>query len=143
MWRDTISGLFSDATFAAPSTVADIESAEEELKVAFPDELRALLLETNGVAAHYGSALVWSVPLIVANNQLFRDDPDFALLYMSFTSLLFFGDAGNGDQFGYRVLGGQVRDTSWIFKWDHESDNREWYAFNLADFFRRTAPTEP
>ena len=139
MWRELVSGLFADAKFNAPCTAEEITAAERELQVTLPEELKALLLQTNGLAANYGTDLVWSIQHMVAQNQLFREDADFAVLYMSFSSLLFFGDGGNGDQFGYRVLAGEVRDTSWIFKWDHESDNREWHARDLEDFFRRTA----
>jgi hypothetical protein len=61
---------------------------------------------------------------------------------MPFDCLFFFGGEGGGDQFGYRVLGRQIRDTSWIFKWDHESDNREWFAPNLEQFFERSVPSD-
>ena len=140
MWRELISGLFADAKFATGCTADDVSSAERELGITFPPELRALFLETNGVSADYGTDFVWPVALLVANNQLYREDADFAQLYMSFDSLLLCGDAGNGDHFGYRILAAEVRDTSWIYKWDHENDNREWYAMNLEDFFRRSVP---
>jgi hypothetical protein len=55
---------------------------------------------------------------------------------MPFDCLFFFGGDGGGDQFAYRVLAGQIRDTSWIFRWEHESDNREWFASSLEQFFK-------
>jgi hypothetical protein len=140
MWRELVSGLFADAKCEAPATRDDIANAERELGITFPDELRALFLEANGISACYGTDFVWPVAGLVAKNQLFREDADFAELYMSFDSLLLFGDAGNGDQFGYRILAGKVSDTSWIYKWDHEDDSRNWYARDVEDFFRRSVP---
>jgi hypothetical protein len=75
---------------------------------------------------------------IVEHNRSFRTNPDFALLYMPFDSLLFFGATGNGDQCAYRLLGGNVLPTSGIYRWDHENDNREWIAGDLEDFLKRS-----
>ncbi len=142
MWRSLISGLFADAKFFAPATTSELERAETELQISFPDELRSLLLETNGVAAHYSSPLVWPVEEIVTQNRLFRENADFVQLYMPFNSLLFFGGEGNGDQFAYRILGGRIRATSFIYEWDHESDGRVWFATDLPDYFRRSVPND-
>jgi hypothetical protein len=79
---------------------------------------------------------------IVSQNRLFREHPEFSALYMPFDSLFFFGAEGNGDQFAYRILGGRIRETSWIYEWDHESDDRVWFASDLADYFRRSVPEE-
>jgi hypothetical protein len=140
MWRELAAGLFDDAKFSEPASPAAIEKAERELGVVLPGDLKALLAESNGLSAYFGTDFIWSVEEIAAKNDLFRTDADFKQLYMSFDSLLFFGDAGNGDQFAYRILDGQITDTSWIFKWVHEDDNREWFARDLEDFFRRNVP---
>jgi hypothetical protein len=137
MWREMVSQLMEDAKLSSPAAQANIQEVEALLGLSLPDDLKAFLLESNGLRAHYGSPLVWSIGEILQQNRLFRDNPDFAELYMPFDSLFFFGADGNGDQFAYRVLAGRIRDTSWIFKWDHESDNREWFAAGLEDFFRR------
>jgi hypothetical protein len=142
MWRDLISGLFADAKFRAPATTAELEVAETELQISFPGELRSLLLETNGVAAHYSTPVVWPVDEMITQNRMFRHNAGFAELYMPFDSLLFFGDGGNGDHFGYRILGGQIRATSFIYEWDHEGDDRVWFATDLPDYFRRSVPSD-
>lgn len=142
MWRELISGLFADAKFGAPATSSAVERAEAELQISLPDELRSLLLETNGVMAHYSSPFVWPVEKIVTENRLFRANTDFAELYMPFDPLLFFGDEGNGDHFGYRILRGEIRPTSFIYEWDHESDDRVWFATDLPDYFRRCVPKD-
>ena len=137
-WRAQISEVFTDAKFAAPAKPAELERAESELRISFPAELRSFFLETNGVTARYGSPLVWPVEEVITQNKLFREQPDFTDLYMPFDSLLFFGAEGNGDQFAYRILGGRILPASFIFEWDHENDNRVWFATDLADYFRRS-----
>lgn len=142
MWREMVSALFNDARFTAPANPAEIQRVEDAFQLALPVDLKGFLLETNGMVANYGSHLVWSTREIIEQNRLFRDNADFPELYMPFDCLLFFGADVNGDQFAYRVLAGRIRETSWIFKWDHESDNREWFAADLKDFFRRSVPEE-
>ena len=138
LWRERVSTLYADAKFREPASAAAIEALERELHVAIPDDLKALLTESNGVTAQYGTDLVWSAEEMIGQNDLFRTDVDFRQLYMPFDCLFLFGDGGNGDQFAYRILDGQIPDTSWIFKWDHENDNREWFARDLEDYFRRS-----
>jgi hypothetical protein len=142
MWRELVSGLFDDAKFSKPARPSDIQRVEDQLKVMLPADLKGFLLESNGLAAYYSSPLIWPTHEIIQQNRQFRDNPEFAQLYMPFDSLLFFGAEGNGDQFAYRILAGQIRDTSWIYHWDHELDNREWFADGLEDYFKRSAPAE-
>lgn len=137
MWREHIRALFKDAIFADPVPPEVASRIDHEVGVAPPAELLACLAETNGVVAQYGSPILWPAEEIVAQNRLFRSHAEFADLYMPFDGLLFFGAAGGGDQYAYRVLDGKILDTSWIFKWDHESDNREWFARDLEDYFVR------
>lgn len=56
---------------------------------------------------------------------------------MPFDSLLFFGDAGNGDQFAYAVCDGEIRRPD-IFVWDHETDSRSRIARSLESYLERT-----
>jgi len=110
--------------------VSAVEQASRELAAAIPDELASLLSETNGVADRYGAGLIWPIERIVEDNQRFRTS--FGDIYMSFDSLLFFADAGNGDQFAFSITTASVRDD--VFVWDHESDSRRWYAGSLAQY---------
>jgi hypothetical protein len=102
--------------------------------VEFPAQLASLLKESNGVQGEYGLGLLWSVERIEEDNLKFRTFPDFRKLYMPFNALLFFGDAGNGDQFAYTILEGEVRRGD-IFVWDHEDDSRIWVAPSLSVFY--------
>ena len=141
MWRELVSQLFGDARFRAPATAHEVQEIETTFGVTLPADLRSLLLESNGVAAYYSAPLVWSAAEMIEQNRLFRRNPDFRDLYMSFDALLFFGAEGNGDQFAYRILDGQIREP-WIYEWSHESDNREWFAHDLRDYFARSVPKD-
>ena len=51
----------------------------------------------------------------------------------TFDPLLFFADAGNGDQFAFVITAGKIRRPD-IFAWDHENDSRTWVAPSLAKY---------
>src|SRR5262245_22851149 len=132
-WRELVQRLTPDCEFSPPATAAQIAAAEQALGAALPADLRSLLLESNGVAGLYGLGLVWPLERIEADNLAFRSNPDFCELYMPFDPLLFFADAGNGDQFAFCVLAGEVRKDD-VFVWDHESDSRTWVAPTLERY---------
>jgi hypothetical protein len=131
MWRERIAA--AGHRLAAPTTEDTIAVAETATGCRLPDELRALLLESDGVRDDYGFELVFSAERIAAINREMRTLADFAELYMPFDPLLFFGASGNGDLFAYRILVGSVRDTD-IFVWDHETDSRTQVTLGLERF---------
>lgn len=130
-WRTFLSDLSAHCKFAAPSPERELAHAVRELG-ALPADLCDLLRESNGVLGEYGSGLVWPVEQIRADNKRFRAHPDFPELYMPFDCLLFFADAGNGDQFAFRVLGGQIDEN--VYAWNHENDNRVWVASSFQQY---------
>ena len=89
-----------------------------------------MLRESNGVRDRYGDGLVWPIERIVADNRMFRTS--FNDLYMPFDALLFFADAGNGDQFAHSITSAGVRDD--VFSWDHEDDSRRWFAGSFRQY---------
>jgi len=129
-WREFIQSLTSDLTFHPPAILDEVEKAESNLGVLFPDELKSLLKESDGVEGSYGTGLIWNVERIKKDNLNFRQFPDFKELYMPFDHLLFFADAGNGDQFAFGILNGEIRNPD-IFVWNHENDSRTWVAPSL------------
>lgn len=133
-WRAYVARLTAAAKFNPPADRAEIASAEEVLGMRLPAELASILQESNGLTGDYGVRLLWSVQQIKDENVNFRSSVAFRELYMPFDCLLFFSDAGNGDQFAYVVLGGEVRRRD-IFVWDHESDSRNWAAPSLKVFY--------
>jgi hypothetical protein len=110
-----------------------LHDAEIQLGIGLPPELRSLLSETDGVEGEYGFGLVWPLDQIVADNLQFRSQADFRQLYMPFEALLFFADAGNGDQFAFSILDGEVRRSD-VYVWNHENDSRSWVAGSLRSY---------
>jgi SMI1-KNR4 cell-wall len=134
MWRERIQALTQKAEFAKPASVASIGDAEEKLGVQLPAELTEILRESDGIMGEYGLGLLWPIDRILTDNVNFRDSADFGSLYMPFDCLLFFSDAGNGDQFAYSILQTEVTRND-IFVWDHENDSRTWVAPSLGVFY--------
>jgi hypothetical protein len=132
VWRELIEGLTTGASFAPPVKQSALDAAARELGGPLPTPLAGLLLETNGVEGEYGLGLVWPLDRIVADNQRFRQSAEFIASYMPFDPLLFFADAGNGDQFAF--VRTPRRDD--VFAWDHESDSRRWVAPSLENYLR-------
>jgi len=130
-WQEFIQNLTSDFAFHSPAMLDEVEKVESSLGVLFPDELKSLLQESDGIEGPYGLGLIWNVEKIKKNNLDLRQIPDFKELYMPFDHLLFFADAGNGDQFAFGILDGEIRNLD-IFIWNHENDSRTWVAPSLG-----------
>jgi len=137
MWKELIGQLHRDLQFFPPATAATIADAEKQLAISFPDDLRALLQESNGVIGPIGLGLVWPVEEIVRTNQEFRSDEEFRGLYAEFDQLLFFADSGTGDQFAYKIDAGIISDIG-IFEWNHEHDSRISIARSLERYIGQT-----
>ena len=69
----------------------------------------------------------------MVDNIRFRTDAELAQLYMPFDPVLFFADAGNGDQFAL-ILPPVDRDD--VFTWNHEDNSRTWGAANVEMYLR-------
>lgn len=135
-WSERILRWYPKAVFNAPAPAADIEAAERELGTPLPEELKALLRESNGALEHPGGfSIYWPIAEIRDTNLEFRTKEDFKDIFMPFDCLLFFADAGNGDPFAYSVLAGAVRRDD-IFVWNHEDDSRTWCAPSLETFLQ-------
>lgn len=114
---------WGEASFAPPAAESALLECEARLGEPLPQGLRELLAETNGVRGEYELGLVWDVERITADNIRFRTDPNMLELYLPFEGLVFFGDAGNGDQFAVAQ-----RANREVYVWDHEDDSRNWVA---------------
>ncbi|MFD0856132.1 SMI1/KNR4 family protein, partial [Actinomadura adrarensis] len=134
-----IGRLYDEAEFGAAASDAEIDGIERRLGQAVPDELRALLRESDGVQDEYGAGIVWPVREIIDQNAAFRDGGDFAELYMSFDQLMFIGDNGGGDQFAFVRVPKRGPD---VFVWDHESDERKWVAGSLKGYLETRAAAD-
>jgi len=114
---------WGEATFRDPASAQMLDEAEIALRHPLPNDLRELLGESNGIEGEYGLGLLWSIERIARDNHEFRTGGNLRELYMPFDGILFFADAGNGDQFGLSLSGNND-----VFAWDHEDDSRRWVA---------------
>lgn len=135
-WRKAVKRLVADAEMARPASARALASIKTDLSQTAPLELRALLLEANGVTAADGVKLIWGIADIVSRNRAFRSREQFdGNLYGPFDSVLLFGEAGNGDLFGYD-MGARATKRPPIIKWDHETDERDRVASGLEEYLR-------
>jgi hypothetical protein len=132
-WRQLIASVAPEAKLGSPASMSDLIDVETGLDVALPAELRELLLITDGLQGSYGLDVIWPCARILEDNRVFRASKDFRELYKPFHSLLFFGDAGNGDQFAYQIAREGPLSTK-IFLWNHEDDTRKWAAPGLTEY---------
>lgn len=133
-WKKLISEYTDDANFGSPAVESQLALVEQALGVQLPDSLREFLLEADGVTADYSSGFIWSAAEIQKHNLEFRSFDGFRELYMPFNHLLFFGDDGGGDQFAFAIhADGQIHKDV-VFRWEHESDARSWFAARLEQF---------
>lgn len=125
-----ISQWTDNVIFREPASTQAIQACQLALGQPLPRDLADLLRETDGVEGEYGLGLVWPVDRIRQDNMTFRNHPDYPSAYMPFEPLLFFADAGNGDQFAF-VIRDRLAD---VFVWDHETDSRTMVAPSLATY---------
>lgn len=135
MWKELLLNLTQDCEFHDPVAVFYLDEAETTLNLKLPSDLRELLRESNGIEGQYGLGLLWPLNKILDENRRFREKAEFRHLYMPFDHLLFFADAGNGDQFAFAIhADGQIHRPD-IFAWNHEDDSRTWVAPSLRKYF--------
>ncbi len=135
MWVDLIKELTKKYKFQLPVTESQLLELESMLHVELPKSLKGLLLESNGVIDEYGCDIIWTIERIKKDNLEFRKKNDFKELYMPFDHLLFFADAGNGDQFAFPILNGKIVKND-IYVWNHEDDSRTWISTSLSSFIK-------
>lgn len=114
---------WGEATFGVPASADAVRACEAQLGHKLPDQLRQLLAETNGIEGEFGLGLLWTAHRIAEDNAYFRNNSDFRRLYMPFAGLVFFADAGNGDQFAVSLSGNHE-----VYVWNHVDDSRVWVA---------------
>jgi hypothetical protein len=149
-WKSFVEGVFQnqirgdwDITpiFQQPATMEAIEAVEEKVGVTFHDELRSLLLETDGIREWMKTDnwegdigyLVFSLDQIEDVNITLRTLEGYPDIYMPFENLLFVAPTGTGNYFGYSILNGEIRRKD-IFVWNHDNDSRVHVAPSLKQF---------
>lgn len=127
--------------FDSPASLQLIKECEKRLGVIFPNELRSLLLQTNGVRQRDPNVkgkidsgyFLFSVERIMEINMFQRTQTgDYT---MPLDCLLFFAEDGIGDYFGFPVVKGRVPHSR-IYFWNHEDDSRLSIAPSLEYFIK-------
>lgn len=122
MYRELIGKLTEGHNWAklqAPCPESEITKAEKYVGFAFPEELKALLRETNG--DHW---LLLSAEEIIShvktNREIFPEYLEPDEFEEKVNRFVFFATNGCGDYYCYRVLANGETDTSAIYIWEHE-----------------------
>jgi len=131
MWKDLIRNISEEPVFNEPATPEQLKEIEVTFNLEITNELTNLLKESNGVD---GGLRIWTIKEIIEENVDRRTLEVFKDSYMSFDSLLFFGDAGNGDFFGFSIINDEIQKSD-IYVWNHEDDSRTWIAPSLEKLF--------
>ena len=121
------------AKLQKPCSEREISKAEKIVGYAFPKELKDLLRETNG-----DNNLLLSAKQIIENvnrnRKILSEAYDDIEKYREKVDRhIFFATDGCGNYFCYRILPDGTADTSAICFWDHETDDCEPVANNIAD----------
>lgn len=122
---------WGEATFNRGANTERLADLAAALGHQLPNDLGDLLAESDGVEGEYGLGLVWDSDRIARDNAEFRTNETFRDLYMPFDGLVFFGDAGNGDQFALSLSGNNE-----VYVWDHENDSRRWVAPSVMAYLQ-------
>lgn len=119
-WRDVILAVLPTAELAEGVTPDRVTKAVAHLGD-LPEELTALLLETDGVRVPPDRPVVWPLDRIVRDN-------------VSASGLLFFGDDGEGYRFAYARTG---HFAGRVIAWEQATEETLPLATGLADFLTR------
>ena len=122
MYRELIEKLTDGHSWAKlqePCSEDDILKAEKNVGFSFPEELKALLRETDG-----DRWLLLSAEEIINNAKTNREIyPEYLELQEfeeKINRYIFFATNGCGDYYCYHVLENGETDTSAIYIWEHE-----------------------
>lgn len=115
-----------------PCPESEIKKAEKYVGFRFPDELKALLRETNGDRWLLLSAKE-IIDVVKLNRKYLTEcfEPDE--FEERVNRHIFFATNGCGDYFCYRVLPNGEPDTSAIYIWEHEIFETREVAKDIAD----------
>jgi len=141
-WKELILRLGAGTEICPPGDESRYDRVEKSLEVGLPMALREFLTESDGLKDEYGFGVIWSVDEIERRNREFRTIESFRELYMPFDNMLFFGEDGGGDLFAFAIhADGRIHKDD-IFRWEHESDGRSWFAARLEQFIERRLTDE-
>jgi hypothetical protein len=120
-------------TFNEPASIESINAVEIELNVQFPQSLKNLLLESDGIQDEFECDVIWPIERILEENKNIRIE--YIEEQISFNDFLLFSDAGNGDQFALSIKDGNVNKEE-IYVWNHEDESRDILSSSLKEFIK-------
>lgn len=139
MYRELIGDLIKDhhwAKLQEPCPESKIEEAERYVGFTFPEELKALLRETND-----DHRLLLSAEEIIShvkiNREIFPEYLEPDEFEDKINRHVFFASNGCGDYYCYRVLSNGDTDASAIYIWEHELLEIRETAKNIADLITK------
>lgn len=141
-WRRRVEALLPGARLARGASPRALDRVSTVLHATLPADLRDLLRGSNGIRTAGGSDAVWGAGDIITRNRALRDLQRAERLYLPFGDVLFFGEAGNGDLFGYALRDEAVTRPP-VLRWDHETDERVRVAEDLEGYLRLVGAEEP
>mgnify|MGYP003301926254 FL=1 len=122
MYRDLIGKLIEGHSWAKlqePCSENEIIKAEEYVGFTFPEELKTLLLETNGDHWFLLSADD-IINHVKTNREIFPEYLEPDEFEEKVNRFVYFATNGCGDYYCYRVLENGETDISAIYIWEHE-----------------------
>ena len=139
MYKELIEKLTVNNKWAnvqAPCPEEEIQRAEEYVGFAFPEELKALLRETNGDHWFLLSA-EQIINHVKSNREIFPEYLDSDEFEKRVNRFVFFATNGCGDYYCYRVLENDETDTTAIYIWEHELFEIREVAKDLAELITK------
>lgn len=139
MYKELIQKLTANNRWAGvvePCSEEEIQKAEEYVGFSFPEELKALLRETNG-----DRFLLLSAERIMEHVRLNREiypeylEPDE--FEEKVDRFVYFATNGCGDYYCYRVLPDGSTDGTAIYIWEHELFEIREVAKDIADLITK------
>ncbi len=139
MYRELIKKLTDGNRWARvqePCPEEEIRRAEEYVGFAFPEDLKALLRETNGDGWFLLSAeeIINNVKI---NREVFSEYLEPDEFEEKINRFVFFATNGCGDYYCYRVFENGETDASAIYVWEHELFEIREAAKDIADLITR------
>ncbi|MBQ3009809.1 MAG: SMI1/KNR4 family protein [Methanocorpusculum sp.] len=135
MYKELIEKLTADIQWAnvqEPCPEDEIRRAEEYLGFPFPEELIALLQETNGDRWLLLSA-EQIISYVKTNREILSEYLEPEEFEEKVNRFVPFATNGCGDYYGYRVLEDGNTDASTIYIWEHECFEFREVAKDIAD----------
>ena len=135
MYRELIEKLIENNKWAKLQSLcpeSEIEKAEKYVGFKFPDELKALLRETNGDHWFLMSASE-IMDNVKRNREILAEFLEADEFEEKVNRNIYFATNGCGDYYCYRILENGKADTSAIYIWEHELFEIREVAKDMAD----------